>query len=68
MSTNHKIKEILKFFVGFQTAHTLSHIWVQFSGILPYTFWNFTLTMSLNFWAIITNAAILVALIYFAYY
>ena len=65
----NKTKEVLKFLVGFQTAHTLIHILVQFSNILPHQvpLLGFTMTPALNFWAIIVNGAILVALIYFAY-
>jgi hypothetical protein len=49
-------KELIIFFAGAETFHTLSHILLYWS--VPFTFWGITISPALNMWAIIINAAV----------
>lgn len=65
------IKELCKFFAGFQLAHVVAHILLQVEGGFPFinnfVFFEITLTKELNGSAIWTNAIIFFILFYFAY-
>lgn len=57
-------REILAFFIGAQTFHTLSHIILRYSGTLPITFWTITWTQQLNLIAIACNALVTLLLVW----
>ncbi len=65
------IKELCKFFAGFQLAHIWAHIAVQQGANFPVTndlyFFKITLTSNINIAAIWINALIFLVLLYFAY-
>lgn len=54
MKMSHK--EWFIFFAGAEAFHTLSHIMLYFSNVLPITFYSIEVTQNLNVWAIILNA------------
>ena len=66
------IKEICKFLAGFQLAHTLGHIVIQFSANFPLTenwyFFKVAITSNFNLVGIIVNFIIFLVLVYFAYF
>ena len=66
------IKELAKFFAGFQLAHVLAHLLIQQAGSFPvvndFLFFKVSLTSSLNMAAIWTNALIFLVLFYIAYF
>ncbi len=59
-------REWLLFFAGAQAFHTISHIFLYFTNILPITIFSISFTEQLNLLAIIINAATTVALLWFA--
>lgn len=60
------LKNLLIFFAGAEFFHTLSHILLPFFVKLPLETKVITLTSRLNFWAIIINAIITLALLWWA--
>lgn len=56
-------KEWVIFFAGVEAFHTISHIAMQFLGVLPIQFFSITWTQQLNSWAIVINGLITVGLI-----
>ncbi len=66
-----KWKEVVKFLAGFEAAHLLGHVLLQFGAILPLEFGlgsiDINFTEGLNVAAIIVNTLILVVLVYFGY-
>jgi hypothetical protein len=58
--------DALVFFAGAEAFHTLSHVWLGLSGMLPVeiSFPPMTITPSLNLFAIIVNALITIGLLY----
>jgi hypothetical protein len=60
------LHDSLVFFAGAEACHTLSHVWLGLSGMLPMEiqFPSITITQGLNVFAIVVNAAITVGLLY----
>jgi hypothetical protein len=54
------------FLAGAEAFHTLSHVWLGLSGMLPMeiSFPPMTITPGLNLFAIVVNALITVGLLY----
>ncbi len=59
-------KEIVIFFAGVEAFHTLSHIMLSYFHVLPIQFFSLTWTSQLNIVAIITNAIITAALLWWS--
>ncbi len=59
-------RDIVIFFAGAQVFHTITHFMLGISGILPARFFSILVTPQLNFFAIIINAVIALALIIWA--
>lgn len=59
-------KDVLVFFAGAEAFHTLSHIWLGLSGMLPMEirFPSITITQGLNVFAILVNALVTAGLLY----
>ena len=59
-------RDAFVFFAGAAAFHTLSHIWLGLSGVLPMEiqFPTMTITQGLNVFAIVVNALITVGLLY----
>ncbi len=55
-------REWIIFFIGFEAFHTLSHLLISFNGVLPITFFGFTITKSFNMFAILINLVITIGL------
>lgn len=60
------LKHVLIFFAGAEFFHTLSHILLPFFVELPLETKVIHLTFSLNMWAIVINAIITLALLWWA--
>lgn len=60
------LKNVLIFFAGAEFFHTLSHILLPFFVELPLETKVIHLTSSFNMWAIIINAIITLALLWWA--
>lgn len=71
-SASSKLREILKFLSGFQVAHIIAHIALEFSDALPFMInlglFKINFTENFNNWAIFYNVLILAVLVYFAYF
>jgi uncharacterized PurR-regulated membrane protein YhhQ (DUF165 family) len=59
-------REVIIFFAGVEAFHTLSHLSLNVSGQLPMRVFGFNVTAGLNAWAIVVNAAITAALLWWA--
>ena len=59
-------KEIVIFLAGGQAFHTLSHILICFTHILPTKVWGITWDKKLNLFAIVLNAVITAAFVWWA--
>jgi len=59
-------REVIIFLAGVEAFHTLSHLTLSVSGQLPMRVFGFTLTAGRNAWAIVVNAAITAALLWWA--
>lgn len=59
-------REIIIFFTGAQAFHTLSHILIGMSDILPIKFIGINWTSKFNIYAIIINGIITLGLFYWA--
>ena len=59
-------REVIIFFAGVEAFHTLSHLAMGVSGQLPMRVFGFTLTAGRNAWAIVVNAVITAALLWWA--
>ena len=59
-------RDALVFFAGAEGFHTLSHVWLGLSGMLPMEilFPPMTITQGLNVFAIVVNGLITVGLLY----
>ena len=64
--SNRFLPDALVFFAGVVAFHTLSHVWLGLSGMLPMEikFPSMTVTHNLNLVAIAVNALITVGLLY----
>lgn len=64
--TGSLARDALVFFAGAEAFHTLSHVWLGLSGMLPMElqFPSITITQDLNVFAIVVNALITVGLLY----
>lgn len=60
------LRDIVIFFAGAEFFHTLSHIILPYFIILPLDMKFMIFTTSLNKWAIIINAFITIALLWWA--
>jgi hypothetical protein len=60
------LKNILIFIAGAEFFHTLSHIMLPYFFQLPFEVNGITVTSTLNNWVIGINAAITLALLWFA--
>jgi len=60
------LRDIVIFIAGAEFFHTISHIVLPFFFTLPIDFGFVEFTASLNSWAILVNAAITVALLWWA--
>ena len=59
-------KNIIVFFAGAEAFHTLGHIIIGMSGMLPIKFFSILWTQNLNIVGIIINAVITMGLLYWA--
>jgi len=59
-------REVVIFFAGVEAFHTFSHLILGVSGQLPIRVFGFTLTAGRNAWAVVANAAITAALLWWA--
>ncbi len=59
-------KEIIIFLAGAEASHTISHIFINYLGILPLHFLWINWTQQLNVFAIIANAVITALLLWWA--
>jgi hypothetical protein len=64
--TRSLARDALVFFAGAEAFHTLSHVWLGLSGMLPMEiqFPSITITRGLNVFAIVVNALVTVGLLY----
>lgn len=60
-------KELLIFLAGAMAFHTLSHIVLYWSNILPIEAFGVLVTPQLNIVAIVVNALITIGLLYYAF-
>jgi hypothetical protein len=65
-TTSSLARDVLLFFAGAEAFHTLSHVWLGLSGMLPMEiqFPSITITQNLNVIAIVVNALVTVVLLY----
>jgi hypothetical protein len=65
-TTRSFARDALVFLAGAEAFHTLSHVWLGLSGMLPMeiSFPPMTITPGLNLFAIVANALITVGLLY----
>lgn len=63
MFTKH---DWIVFFAGVFVLHTISHIWLGFSGLLPLTMWGFEITQYYNMFITGISALISVWLLYWS--
>ena len=59
-------REIVIFFAGVEAFHTLSHLALSVSVQLPMRVFGFNVTTGRNAWAIVVNAVITAALLWWA--
>lgn len=59
-------REMIIFFAGAQTFHTISHIIMGYANVLPIQMFSINWTAQLNMYAIIINAVIMGALLWWA--
>lgn len=59
-------RDVLIFLAGAMAFHTLSHLVLAVSGILPFTFFNIVWTQNKNTLAIVLNAIITFGLLWWA--
>lgn len=59
-------KDVLIFFAGALACHTLSHLTIQFTQLLPIQLLGFTLTYNFNIIVIIVSLILTLALIWWA--
>jgi len=59
-------REVIIFFAGVEAFHTFGHLEWSVSGKLPIRIFGFTLTAGRNAWAIVVNAVITAALLWWA--
>jgi hypothetical protein len=59
-------RDVLVFAAGAEAFHTLSHVWLGLSGMLPMEiqFPSMTITQGVNVFAIVVNVLITVGLLY----
>jgi hypothetical protein len=59
-------RDALVFLAGAEACHTLSHVWLALSGMLPMEiqFPSMTITQGLNVFAIVVNALVTAGLLY----
>ena len=62
-----KLRDVVIFFAGAEFFHTISHIILPYFIALPLDMKFFTFTTTINIWAIIINAVITFALLWWAY-
>lgn len=60
-------RDIVLFCAGAEFFHTLTHIFMSFSGMLPFTVFSITVTPEMNFWNIFINGGVTIGLIYWAH-
>jgi hypothetical protein len=65
-ATRSLARDALVFFAGAAAFHTLSHVWLGLSGMLPMeiSFPPMTVTPGLNLFAIVVNGLVTVGLLY----
>jgi hypothetical protein len=59
-------KNLVLFFAGAAAFHTISHLLIGFSDILPITIFSITLTEQLNFITTISSAILTLVLVWWA--
>ncbi len=57
---------VLYFLAGAAALHTISHIWLAYSGLLPLVAWGFTVTPQANNIIIAVSALLTLGLLYLA--
>jgi hypothetical protein len=57
---------LLLFLAGGEAFHTISHVIIAFSGILPLPVFGIDFTQNFNYFAIVTNGLITIALLWWA--
>jgi hypothetical protein len=65
----HLLRDGLLMLAGAEALHTLAHVWLGVSGLLPRSdpwFPSLTMTPELNGFAILANALVTVGLLYWA--
>ena len=60
-------KDVLFFLAGAMTFHTVAHMVLYWSGLLPLTLFGMVITEQLNVVAIIVNLLITIGLLYYAF-
>ena len=60
------LRDFVIFFAGAEFFHTISHIFLWYSVALPLQTKFVLITSSLNMWAVLINALITVALLWWA--
>lgn len=61
-----KLRDVIIFLAGAEFFHTLSHIILPYFISLPITFKYMVFTSTINIWAIIINALVTIALLWWA--
>jgi hypothetical protein len=59
-------KQWVIFFAGAEAFHTLSHIMLYFSDMLPFAFYSIQVTQQLNLWAVFINGIATILLLNWA--
>ncbi|MCL4361780.1 hypothetical protein M1446_05495 [Candidatus Dependentiae bacterium] len=61
-----KKRDVVVFLAGAAALHTLSHLLISFTHILPLELYGIVWTQQLNLWTIVISGLITVALLYWA--
>lgn len=61
-----KLRDVVIFFAGAEFFHTISHIILPYFISLPIDMKFMVLTSTINIWAVLINAAITIALLWWA--
>lgn len=59
-------RDCLIFFAGAAAMHTISHIWLAYSNMLPITVWGMSITSQFNTTVIIVSTLITAVLLWWA--
>jgi len=59
-------RDVVVFLAGAEAFHTLSHMVIQFTSMLPVTVWGIHWTPQLNLFGIVINGVITLGLLWWA--